>query len=155
MLDFVRRDPSRSADVLQGLLLGRTAPIPKERKQIENPALIIGHPSDPLHPFSDADMVARELPNAARGGQLDPEWRISPTRLDAELAAFLDEVWSGAKKPRKAAKAKRSARRRQLEAEFQSRSDSKPKSSAKPRRKSGQPPARRSSRESGLEVPGV
>jgi hypothetical protein len=28
------------------------------------PALVIGHYRDPIHPFSDSDMLARELPNA-------------------------------------------------------------------------------------------
>jgi pimeloyl-ACP methyl ester carboxylesterase len=94
LLDFVRRDPARSADVLQGLLLGRTAPIPTERMQIKNPALVIGHPADPLHPFSDADMVVREMPNARLiDANSILEWRISPGRLDDELAKFLDEVW--------------------------------------------------------------
>jgi pimeloyl-ACP methyl ester carboxylesterase len=93
-LDFVRRDPSRSADVLQGLLLGRSAPLPQERKRMEVPALVIGHPNDPLHPFSDADMVVHEMPNARLvDANSILEWRISPTRLDGELAAFLDEVW--------------------------------------------------------------
>jgi pimeloyl-ACP methyl ester carboxylesterase len=145
LLDFLRRDPSRSADVLQGLLLGRTAPIPKERMEIENPALVIGHPSDPLHPFSDADMVAGELPNARL---LDAnsilEWRISPARLDAELAAFLDEVWDAPKRSgRKASsssKAKsKSKARSNSKPKSKSGSNSKPKSSAKSRRKSGSP----------------
>jgi pimeloyl-ACP methyl ester carboxylesterase len=106
LLDFVRRDPSRSADVLQGLLLGRTAPIPEERKQIENPALVIGHPADPLHPFSDADMVVREMPKARLvDANSIIEWRISPTRLDDELAAFLDEVWKKPAKPKRSRKA--------------------------------------------------
>ena len=147
LLDFVRRDPSRSADVLQGLLLGRTAPIPKERKQIENPTLVIGHPADPLHPFSDADMVARELPNARIiDANSILEWRISPARLDAELAAFLDEVWEPKKKSRASASSKRksssnskpkSKSRSNSKPRSKSGSNSKPKSSAKPRRKSG------------------
>jgi pimeloyl-ACP methyl ester carboxylesterase len=136
LLDFVRRDPSRSADVLQGLLLGRTAPIPKERQEIENPALVIGHPSDPLHPFSDADMIARELPNARLiDANSILEWRISPARLDAELAAFLDEVWEEPKKAKRpAAKRKASSTSK---SKSKSGSNSKPKSSSKPRRKSG------------------
>ena len=28
------------------------------------PALVIGHPRDPIHPFSDSDMLVRELPHA-------------------------------------------------------------------------------------------
>ena len=84
-------------------------------------------------------MVARELPNARLvDANSILEWRISPTRLDAELAAFLDEVWSGAKKPRKAAKAKPKRKAStNSKPKSKSRSNSKPKSSAKPRRKSG------------------
>ena len=142
LLDFLRRDPARSADVLQGLLLGRTAPIPKERKRIENPALIIGHPADPLHPFSDADMIARELPNSRFvDANSILEWRVSPSRLDAELASFLDEVWKGAPKG-----AKRGARKQSSKAKSKSSSKAKSKSSSnsKPRASSGakQKPAR-------------
>jgi pimeloyl-ACP methyl ester carboxylesterase len=96
-LDWVRRDPARSADVLQGLLLGRSAPLPKERRALQHPALVIGHPADPLHPFSDADMLVGEMPNARLvDANSILEWRIQPERLDGELAAFLDEVWKPA-----------------------------------------------------------
>ena len=146
-LDFIRRDPARSADVLQGLLLGRTAPIPKERRQIENPTLVIGHPADPLHPFSDADMLVREMPNARLiDANSILEWRISPARLDAELAAFLDEVWdeprggrrkaSSNSKPKATAKSKAKGRSNS-KPKAGSGSNSKPKSSAKPRGKPG------------------
>jgi len=95
VLDWVRQDPEPSADVLEGLLLGRSAPPQEDRTRIEAPALVIGHPNDPLHPFNDADMLVEELPNA-RLVNADSiiEWRVSPDRLDDELAAFLDEVWS-------------------------------------------------------------
>jgi pimeloyl-ACP methyl ester carboxylesterase len=94
-LDWIRRDPRRSADLLQGLLLGRSAPLPKERRGLHHPALVIGHPTDPLHPFSDADMLVDEMPNARLvDANSILEWRIKPERLDAELAAFLDEVWA-------------------------------------------------------------
>ena len=58
------------------------------------PALVIGHPSDPLHPFSDADMLAEEMP-AARLVDANSilEWRLNPGRLDDELARFLDEFY--------------------------------------------------------------
>jgi pimeloyl-ACP methyl ester carboxylesterase len=106
-LDWVRRDPERSADVLQGLLLGRTAPLPKERRALEHPALVVGHPTDPLHPFSDADMLVEEIPNARLvDANSILEWRINPQRLDAELAAFLDEVWE---EPAEATRERRAA----------------------------------------------
>ena len=93
-LDWIRRDPERSLDVLEGLLLGRSAPLPKERRALEHPTLVVGHPTDPLHPFGDADMLVEEMPNARLvDANSILEWRISPDRLDGELAAFLDEVW--------------------------------------------------------------
>ena len=49
--------------MLQGILFGRTAPHRSVRRTFEAPALVIGHPRDPVHPFSDADMLAHELPS--------------------------------------------------------------------------------------------
>ncbi len=94
-LDWLRRDPEPSEAVLEGLFFGRTAPPAELRRGFDQPTLIIGHPSDPLHPFSDADTLAEEMPN---GRLVDAnsilEWRIRPQRLDDELARFLDEVWT-------------------------------------------------------------
>src|SRR5450755_2350532 len=59
MLDFVRRDPVASLAVLDGLIFGRVAPPIEERRALAQPTLVIGHPSDPIHPFSDADRIAR------------------------------------------------------------------------------------------------
>ena len=59
------------------------------------PALVIGHPADPLHPFSDSDMLVEEMPNARLvNAESILEWRISPGRLDDQLAAFIDEVYA-------------------------------------------------------------
>ena len=53
---------------------------------MEQPALVIGHHADPLHPFSDAGMLAEELPNARLiEANSILEWRITPKRLDGEL----------------------------------------------------------------------
>jgi pimeloyl-ACP methyl ester carboxylesterase len=95
MLDWTRRDPEASTAVLEGLLFGRTAPPREERERIDLPALVIGHRADPLHPFSDSDMLVDELPNARLvNAESIFEWRISPGRLDDELASFLDEVYA-------------------------------------------------------------
>jgi pimeloyl-ACP methyl ester carboxylesterase len=98
-LDWARQDPAPSAAVLEGLFFGRTAPHRSERRTFEAPALVIGHPRDPIHPFSDAGMLAEELPN---GRLLDAnsifELRIWPERLTNEIAGFLDECW----RPRRA-----------------------------------------------------
>ena len=63
LLDWVRQDPEPSAAVFQGLFFDRIAPPREERREIETPALVIGHQYDIIHPFSDAGMLASELPN--------------------------------------------------------------------------------------------
>ncbi len=94
MIDFIRRDPLASLAVLDGLIFGRVAPHIDDRRALAHPTLVIGHPSDPIHPFSDADRIARELPQARLvTAHSILEWRLRPSRLDDELAGFLDEVW--------------------------------------------------------------
>ncbi|MEZ4401205.1 MAG: alpha/beta hydrolase [Kofleriaceae bacterium] len=94
LLDFVRRDPATSLAILDGLTFGRTAPPAEQRRRLPHPALVVGHPKDPIHPFSDADRTAREL---VRGRLVAAasmyEWRLRPARLDTELGEFLREVW--------------------------------------------------------------
>ena len=94
MLDWTRRPPEASEAVLEGLLFGRTAPPREERELIAVPALVIGHPADPLHPFTDSDMLVEEMPRARLvNAESILEWRVSPGRLDGELAAFVDEAY--------------------------------------------------------------
>ena len=99
LLDWVRQDPEPSAAVIQGLFFGRTAPHRDERRTFQAPTLVIGHQFDIIHPFSDAGMLADELPNG-RLLQANSivELRLAPDRLTDEIAAFLDECW----KPRAA-----------------------------------------------------
>ncbi len=94
-LDWASQDPAPSAAVLQGLFFGRTAPPRSERRTIKAPALVIGHSRDPVHPFSDSDMLVRELPN----GRLVEassifELRLTPERLTGEIADFVDDCWN-------------------------------------------------------------
>jgi pimeloyl-ACP methyl ester carboxylesterase len=95
LIDFVRRDPASSLAVLDGLTFGRIAPPVAERRRLRHPTLVIGHPSDPIHPFSDADTTARELIGArlVKANSI-VEWRIRPDRLTRALVDFLDEVWA-------------------------------------------------------------
>jgi pimeloyl-ACP methyl ester carboxylesterase len=95
MLDLVRQDPGPSGALLQGLFFGRVAPHRNERRTFEVPTLVLGHRRDPVHPFSDAGMLAAELPNG-RLLEADSlvELRLQPERLTAEIASFLDEVWA-------------------------------------------------------------
>jgi pimeloyl-ACP methyl ester carboxylesterase len=109
-LDFLGQDPGPSAALIQGLFFGRTAPHRSERRTFEAPALVIGHHRDPIHPFSDAGMLANELPNG-RLLEADSlvELRFAPERLTDEIAGFVDECWrprrarSGGKRRRAAA----------------------------------------------------
>jgi pimeloyl-ACP methyl ester carboxylesterase len=93
-LDWFRQDPAPSSAILEGLFLGSSAPHHQFRVQMTQPTLVIGHHADPLHPFSDSGMLAEELPNSRLiEASSILEWRLSPERLDNELASFLDQVW--------------------------------------------------------------
>lgn len=94
LIDFVRRDPAASIAVLDGLIFGRVAPPIEERRLLPHPTLVVGHMRDPIHPFSDADRIAREMPQAriVEASSI-VEWRLRPDRLNRELLQFLDEVW--------------------------------------------------------------
>ncbi|HXS46963.1 MAG TPA: alpha/beta hydrolase [Solirubrobacterales bacterium] len=96
-LDWARRRPGPSIAVLEGLLLGETAPPREQRRLIDQPALVVGHSLDPLHPFSDSGMLIEELRRArlVKASSI-LEWRVAPKRLTKELAQFLDEVWTPA-----------------------------------------------------------
>lgn len=95
VLEVLSRDPVESAAVLHGLLTGRLAPHPSDRQKIDIPSLIVGHERDILHPFSDAEALARELQN----GELVQansffELRFPPNRLSDMICDFLDEAWA-------------------------------------------------------------
>jgi pimeloyl-ACP methyl ester carboxylesterase len=95
LLDVLSRDPIPSAAVLHGLLVGRMAPHPTDRMKIDVPTLVMGHDRDLLHPFSDAEAVARELPNAELvHANSFFELRFPPNRLSDQICDFLDEIWS-------------------------------------------------------------
>jgi pimeloyl-ACP methyl ester carboxylesterase len=94
-LDALGQAPGPSGAVLQGIIFGRTAPDRTERQTFDAPALVIGHPRDPVHPFSDADMLASELPNARLvDANSIIELRLNPARLTAKIAAFVEECWA-------------------------------------------------------------
>jgi pimeloyl-ACP methyl ester carboxylesterase len=105
LLDLVRQAPGPSGALIQGLFFGRIAPHRSERHTFSMPALVLGHHRDPVHPFSDAGMLAKELPNG-RLLEADSlvELRLSPERLTGEIASFLDEIW----RPPRAARSSKS-----------------------------------------------
>jgi pimeloyl-ACP methyl ester carboxylesterase len=98
MLDWVSQDPKPSASVLQGLFFGRVAPPGEARREMSQPTLVIGHYRDPVHPFSDSDMLVREMPGA-RLVQASSilELRLTPERLTNEIVVFIEECF----RPRK------------------------------------------------------
>ena len=106
VVDTVRQDPAPGAAVLQGLFCAGIAPPRNERRRIQTTTLVIGHKRDPLHPFSDAGMLAEELPN---GRLLEAssivELRVAPERLTSEIAGFIEDCW----KPRPAERRAREA----------------------------------------------
>jgi pimeloyl-ACP methyl ester carboxylesterase len=111
LLDWAGQDPKPSASVLQGLFFGRTAPPTEERRRMTHETLVIGHYRDPIHPFSDSDMLVREMPNA-RLLQASSilELRLTPERLTNEILVFVDECFrarTGAGGRRRAASATR------------------------------------------------
>ncbi len=96
-LDAIAQDPGPSGAVLQGIIFGPTAPHRTQRRTFDAPALVIGHPRDPVHLFSDADMLAGELPNSRLiAANSIIELRTRPARLTAEIAEFVEDCWSGA-----------------------------------------------------------
>jgi len=108
LLDTVRQEPEPSAAVLQGLFSGRTAPHRSERRTFTAPTLVIGHHRDPVHPFSDAGLLAEELPNSTLlEASSILELRVAPERLTNEIAGFIDRCWL----PRPAERERRRAAR--------------------------------------------
>lgn len=95
MLDWVSQDPKPSASLLQGLFFGRVAPPTEVRRTLAAPTLVIGHNRDPIHPFSDADMLVHELPDAriVEASSI-VELRTAPERLTGEIADFVDDCWT-------------------------------------------------------------
>jgi pimeloyl-ACP methyl ester carboxylesterase len=93
-LDTCNQQAAPMAAAIHGIFFGRIAPPSRRRRQIQAPALVVGHPRDPIHPAADASMLAEEMPNArflAARGIL--EWRLRPDRLTGEAVDFVAGCW--------------------------------------------------------------
>ena len=96
VLDWIAQDPGRAVQCSRGSCSAappRSGPCarPSRRRRWSSAIRAI-----PCIPFSDADMLAAELP----GGRLIDansiiELRVSPERLTGKIAAFVDECWDG------------------------------------------------------------
>ena len=95
VMNMFSAEPRETAAVLHGILAGPIAPTVDQRAAMDIPALVIGHKVDHVHPFHDAEQLARRLPQ----GQLIQassvlELRVHPERLTAEINGLLDTAWA-------------------------------------------------------------
>jgi pimeloyl-ACP methyl ester carboxylesterase len=101
-LDTCDQRPGSVAAVVHGLFFGRVAPSSRERRAISAPALVVGHPSDPIHPAADAAMLAQEMPNATFvKARSILEWRVRPDRLNRASAEFALSCWTTPRRSRR------------------------------------------------------
>jgi pimeloyl-ACP methyl ester carboxylesterase len=93
-LDTLDQQPAPMAATVHGIFFGRIAPSSRLRKTIETPAIVIGHPNDPIHPAADAAMLSEELPNSRFvAAESIVEWRARPDRITGEVLEFLGSLW--------------------------------------------------------------
>ena len=94
-LDTMKQYPQSMGAAVHGIFFGRIAPSSRPRQQITAPAIVIGHPRDPIHPAADAAMLASELPNSTfvRAESI-LEWRRRPERLTNETIAFVEHCYA-------------------------------------------------------------
>ena len=94
VMNTLSNNPTETAAVLHGILAGPIAPTVDQRAAMDIPAMVIGHQVDRIHPFHDAEQLARRLPQGrlvqANSGL---ELRVRPERLTEEIGQFLDDVW--------------------------------------------------------------
>jgi pimeloyl-ACP methyl ester carboxylesterase len=94
VLETLDQRPTAMAAAIHGIFFGRVAPPSRMRRTIDVPALVLGHPADPIHMNADARMVADELPQGTYvRAESILEWRFRPERLTARAAEFVAEVW--------------------------------------------------------------
>ncbi|HWI44023.1 MAG TPA: alpha/beta fold hydrolase [Nocardioides sp.] len=101
-LDVLDVKPGTVAAYVHGLFFGRTAPPVRDRARMTMPALVIGHPRDPLHHLADAELLAAQLPSSsfvASKGIL--EWRLRPERLNLVATRFVLDCWRGPRRSRR------------------------------------------------------
>lgn len=93
-LDTLDQEPAAMAATVHGIFFGRIAPSSRLRETIDVPAIVIGHPNDPIHPAADAAMLSDELPRARFvAAESVLEWRARPDRITGETLDFLAGLW--------------------------------------------------------------
>lgn len=95
-LDAASLPPDVISAILHGILVGPIAPTFDARARLDLPVLVIGHRADLIHPFSDAENLAEQVPGARLvRGVLPFGMRFFPRRMLGEIEAFLDGVAPG------------------------------------------------------------
>ena len=101
-LDTMDQHADSVAAVLHGVIFGRVAPSSRQRRTIGCPALVIGHTSDPIHPFADSRMLADELERSEFVQAAGPfEWRARPERLTRRATDFALACWQTPRRKRR------------------------------------------------------
>jgi pimeloyl-ACP methyl ester carboxylesterase len=101
-LDTCDQRADAMAALLHGLFFGRAAPSSRERRRISVPALVVGHPLDPVHPLADAAMLADEIPRATLlRSRSALEWRFRPERLDQAAVELATTCWKTPRRRRR------------------------------------------------------
>jgi pimeloyl-ACP methyl ester carboxylesterase len=102
VLDTLDQRADSMAAVVHGLFFGRVAPSSQQRRALTAPALVVGHPADPIHPAADAAMLAEEMPNATfvRAKSI-LEWRARPDRLNRAAVEFCLDAWQTPRRGRR------------------------------------------------------
>lgn len=94
LVGTLRMQPEEAAAVLHGMLVGPITPTYEQRHAISSPTLVIGHKIDFVHPFTDADHLTRQLPNARLlEARSILELRTVPARLTNQIADFLEDAF--------------------------------------------------------------
>jgi len=103
-LDTCNQKAEPMAAVVHGIFFGRIAPSSRQRRAITVPALVVGHPADPIHPAADSAMVAAEMPNATFvSARSILEWRARPERLTGLAVDFARSCWETPERSRRRA----------------------------------------------------
>lgn len=92
VMNLLSMTPEQIGAVLHGILVGPVVPELAARRAIKVPTLIVGHPGDFLHPFDDAEALARQIPGARfLAAKSILELRMRPQRLLPDIVRFFTE----------------------------------------------------------------
>jgi hypothetical protein len=93
VMNAASSEPEAITAVLHGILVGPVVPPAAKRREMDVPALVVGHGGDKLHELRDAEALVRELPQARLlKAKSILELRLNPDRLWPEIQEFLRDL---------------------------------------------------------------